>query len=257
MSIINKQKHFILLRGLSREARHWHHFEEELFALDSTVKCHYIEYPGSGRRYKEIFPINTQSLLEDINSQIQLIINNNQGDFYIISISLGGMVVLKYLESFARIVNIKKIFLINTSTSDVAPFFWRFQFKVWPNALKVVFSKNEEIKERLILDFTTNLLSASKKEEISTIYANYAKVFKLSFTNLLRQLLWAARASSPKSITTPILFLTSKKDKLCYYKCSQRLGLKYDQEVLFHDKAGHDLPLDDGKWLAEMIYSKS
>lgn len=257
MSINNKQKHFILLRGLSREARHWHHFQEELIVLDSAVKCHYIEYPGSGRRYKEIFPIKTQDLLEDINSQIQSIININQGDFYIISISLGGMVVLKYLETFERLANIKKIFLINTSTSDVAPFYWRFQFKIWSKALKVVFSKDEEVKERLILDFTTNLVSTNKKQEISRVYASYAKVFTLSLTNLLRQLLWAAKATSPKKIMTPILFLTSKKDKLCYYKCSQRLALKYNQEILYHDKAGHDLPLDDGKWLAKQIYFKS
>ena len=50
-----------------------------------------------------------------------------------------------------------------------------------------------------------------------------------------------------------MLLLTSAGDTLVDPRCSQRLARVWGLPIAEHPSAGHDLPLDDGPWLAGQI----
>lgn len=245
---MEETKNFILLRGLARESRHWWKFEDFLKKNIPGAKIFYLEYPGSGYRNSEIFPVDNSALLDDIHKQIEKIKLNEIGAFYLISVSLGGMVVMSYLNRYPGLF--KKVFLINTSSNDLSPFYERFRPGIWWDSLKVIFSKDNYYRESHILKFTTNQLSSSSLINVAKAYAGFANEFKLSNRNILRQLFWAMKSKSPVSLINDVVFISSRYDKLCYYKCGQRLAEKLLKEFLINEEAGHDLPLDDGEWLS-------
>ncbi|MBK7793953.1 MAG: hypothetical protein IPJ62_16665, partial [Betaproteobacteria bacterium] len=50
-----------------------------------------------------------------------------------------------------------------------------------------------------------------------------------------------------------VLILASANDALVDPRCSQALAEAWRATIAVHPKAGHDLPLDDGPWVAEQV----
>ena len=71
--------------------------------------------------------------------------------------------------------------------------------------------------------------------------------------NVPRQLLAAARYRAPLTLATPTLLLASAQDQLVSVACSQALARYWQCALQIHPTAGHDLPLDDGDWVARQI----
>ena len=72
--------------------------------------------------------------------------------------------------------------------------------------------------------------------------------------NALRQLLAAARYSAPEAPPpVPVLLLASARDQLVSPNCSRTLARRWGVPLAMHPSAGHDLPLDDGPWVAAEI----
>jgi hypothetical protein len=70
----------------------------------------------------------------------------------------------------------------------------------------------------------------------------------------LRQLLAAMRyrvADTPPAAA--VLVLVSAGDGLVDPRCSWRLAARWRTPLAEHPQAGHDLPLDDGPWVADQI----
>jgi pimeloyl-ACP methyl ester carboxylesterase len=51
----------------------------------------------------------------------------------------------------------------------------------------------------------------------------------------------------------PLLVLSSSGDQLVDPRCSQQLAQAWQAEHRIHPNAGHDLPLDDGEWVAQRV----
>ena len=76
----------------------------------------------------------------------------------------------------------------------------------------------------------------------------------MSAANTLRQLAAAARYRwSGSAPAQPVLVLRSAGDRLVDPACSQRIAEAWRAGLLTHPDAGHDLPLDDGPWLAAQV----
>jgi hypothetical protein len=72
--------------------------------------------------------------------------------------------------------------------------------------------------------------------------------------NALRQLLAAARFRLPHSAPrVALLLLASRRDALVDVRCSRRLAAAWACPLVEHPAAGHDLPLDDGPWVAACV----
>jgi len=47
--------------------------------------------------------------------------------------------------------------------------------------------------------------------------------------------------------------LNGARDRLVDARCSERLAQAWQVELHTHPDAGHDLPLDDGEWVARQV----
>jgi len=76
----------------------------------------------------------------------------------------------------------------------------------------------------------------------------------VSASNAMRQLLAAARFRAPEvAPPAPLLVLCSRGDRLVDPQCSIRLAAAWNARLAVHPTAGHDLPLDDGPWVAARV----
>ena len=68
------------------------------------------------------------------------------------------------------------------------------------------------------------------------------------------QLVAAARFHAlPAPPAAPTLILASRKDRLVSVECSKSLAGQWQCPLRLHASAGHDLPLDDGPWVATQV----
>jgi hypothetical protein len=82
------------------------------------------------------------------------------------------------------------------------------------------------------------------------LWCEIAKSRPVSFVNLLRQLVSAARFSLRKpDHSERITFYVSANDRLVSPMCSRDISRRWNVKLFEHPSAGHDLPLDDGPWL--------
>jgi len=72
--------------------------------------------------------------------------------------------------------------------------------------------------------------------------------------NTARQL-WAAMQFEASGLqpVPPMLLLCSKADGLVDWRCSQAISRAWGAPLRLHAQAGHDLPLDDGPWVAQAV----
>lgn len=90
--------------------------------------------------------------------------------------------------------------------------------------------------------------------EVLKNWVDYRRQYPVSSRNALRQLLAAARYRAPRARPAPpLLILTSEHDALVDTSCSRQLARHWDTSFAEHPAAGHDLPLDDGLWVARQV----
>ena len=92
---------------------------------------------------------------------------------------------------------------------------------------------------------------AAQDEQISQAWKQIQNERPISLKNSFRQIVAAAsyRPGDIKPIQ-PVLLLNGQGDRLVSPACSEMIHKKWDLELRSHLWAGHDLPLDDGAWVA-------
>lgn len=248
---MSEKKNILLLRGLTREKAHWYDFPEKLQAGNDEYRIFHLELPGAGKYSNVEFPLKTKPLVNFLNSQVEKFKKDYAGSWHIVTISLGGMVALRYLEAFPNAID--STVIINSSARDLSPIHHRMQLKIWKDILSVPFKRNANDAEKLILSFVTNLLNEDKIQEVSSCFARVKNENPMSLKNMIKQLVWAAKNSSPKKLHANLFFIASKADRMVDFNCSKKLADKYNASLELHSSAGHDIPLDDGPWLVSKI----
>lgn len=239
---------YILLRGLTREAAHWGRFPEELrHALgDATVAA--IDLPGAG----ELHTMRSPARIEDIamQCQAQALSLGLPPPYHLVALSLGAMVAVAWARQHPE--EVATAVLINTSLASQCPPWRRLRPTAWPVLLRLLLPATDVARESIIHRLTSNRpanAQATVKE-----WAALRKRHPVAAANALRQL-WAAaryRPSVPPDYTR-LLVLASRGDRLVNPDCSRRLAQAWHADYAEHPDAGHDLPLDDGAWVATRI----
>lgn len=242
--------HWILLRGLTREARHWGDFPEQLAAVPGVSGVRTLDLPGNGRRWREKSPAGISSIVEDCRARLGPT-ENRQPPHCLLAMSLGAMVATEWL--FRHPEEIETAVLINTS---MRPLGWpheRLRPRNAPALLGLLRNWHDAgAAERRILSMT------SKKElgsaELVDHWGKLRYECPVSRMNALRQLLAAARYRLPPGAApVPVLLLSSAQDGLVDSRCSARLAARWGCRHEVHAEAGHDLPLDDPRWVLARI----
>lgn len=240
---------WILLRGLSRERRHWGDFEERFARIVPESSVFAIDLPGNGA----LSALSSPTRVEDMTvfCRKDLAHRKITPPYNLFAMSLGAMVALDW--AYRHPLEIARCVLINTSVRSLSPFYHRLRPQNYLPLLNLaLLGGNPEDWEIKILRRTSRLRSA--ETDIARGWAALRRDCPPTRRNVLRQLLAAARfrARSAPPVAA-LLVLASRRDQLVDVRCSLALARDWDCPIRIHEGAGHDLPLDDAEWTARRV----
>ena len=240
---------WLLLRGLAREVRHWGDFSEALSAQSFCRHIVALDLPGIGTEKNKGAPLSITSNCDDIRERWLRVKVSHPGPWGIIGVSLGGMIGLEWISRFPE--DFKVGVLVNASARNVSPVFHRIKPKYLCSSLKAFLKSDPEKRELEFLKITSNL--KFDNVDAQKMWIEIAKDNPIKISTMLGQLMAAARFKAPKKNTVPLLFISSKADRMVDCRASQKLSEIYGARLRLHDSAGHDLTLDDQQWVLAQI----
>jgi pimeloyl-ACP methyl ester carboxylesterase len=238
----------ILLRGLTREAGHWGHFPDELRSAlgDATVAA--IDLPGAGALNGIRSPTGIDAIATQCRAQALAL--GLQPPFHLVALSLGAMVAIAWARRHPD--EIAAAVLINTSLASQCPPWRRLRPAAWPALLRLLLPATDALREAIIYRLTSNR-PASEDATVKE-WVSLRQQHPVAAANAFRQLWAAARYRPPAPPKqTRLLVLASRGDHLVDPDCSRYLAQSWHTDYAEHPDAGHDLPLDDGTWVAARI----
>lgn len=240
---------WIFLRGLTRESRHWGAFPEVFRREFPDARITAPDLAGNGELNADESPARVEQMVERLRAQLK-----EQGvrpPYQLQAMSLGAMVAVDWAARHPH--ELLGCVLINTSLRPFSPFYRRLRPANYPRLLKLaLFGGSDQDWERTILHLTSRL--DPLPDEVMANWVAIRRERPVSSRNAFRQLLAAARYSAPLARPrVPILVLGSAQDTLVDASCSRELALRWKTAFAVHPTAGHDLPLDDGPWVARQV----
>ena len=239
---------WVLLRGLTRERRHWGTFATDFAAAFANAPVITLDLPGNGELNGLRSPTRVDAMAAYCRDELRS--RSIAPPYRVLAMSLGAMVTTAWCGMHPH--EIDSAVLINTSLRPFSPVHHRFRARAllrlaltWPDAVA---------RERAIIAITSN--APVRDDTLEQQWAVYRRERPVSAANALRQL-WAA-ASFVAPATAPrarVLVLTSTRDQLVDTRCSLALAWAWQCRIESHPWAGHDLPLDDAAWVIEQVRS--
>nr|WP_087047221.1 alpha/beta hydrolase [Caballeronia ptereochthonis] len=244
--------HWILLRGLTRETRHWGEFEAAFVAhglvgAGGQVVC--IDLPGNGAERAHEAPRSVVAMMDFVRARAAAL--GVHLPCRVLAMSLGAMVATAWAERHPH--EIERLVLINTSMRPFARVHERLRPAAWPMLARIAMSwTRPERCEALIHRLTCNRGETADADIAQ--WAHLRRTHGASAANAMRQLAAAARfrarAAAPPC---PVLLLSSAGDRLVDPVCSARVAARWRAAHTVHPWAGHDLPHDDPDWTCGAI----
>jgi pimeloyl-ACP methyl ester carboxylesterase len=241
--------HWLFLRGLGRDQRHWLGFPST-WAKRFGVKTFCLDYPGVGTEAKRSSPTSIPAIRDDVRRRWKKVKDHYKGTWGLFGHSMGGMVstnwCTKYPEDFAHTVN------LNTSAhTDILSLFKRLRPDSMKKLIRILFEKDPREREKHILE----MISQKPRQRWPLEqWTEIAKKNDLKRESVNAQLLGASIFRMPKeSPFKRFLFLASSKDQMVNPICSFELAKNLECELRLHPWGGHDLVLDDPEWILDQV----
>ena len=239
---------WVLLRGLTREQAHWGHFPAELAASMAGARIVCVDLPGAGLLHQQSCPWRVEAMVDACQRQLA-----GQGvapPYRLLGLSLGGMVAAAWSRAWPQAVS--GLVLVNTSLRPYSPPQRRLRLARLPEMLWLLATADGLAIERAVLQLTSQHPERHGHAPADWLAIRQAR--PVSSANALRQLLAAARYRwQGPAPAVPVLVVRSARDGLVDPACSQRIAKAWQADLISHPDAGHDLPLDDGPWLAARV----
>lgn len=238
---------WVLLRGLTREARHWGGFSallESRIPVGDAVLA--LDLPGNGTQWREASPWSVAAMMA--SAREQLAARALPPPYVLVSLSLGGMVALEWAAVAPG--ELEACVLVNSSVRGLSPFWQRLQPACYGTLLRSLLAGTAAARERAVYAMTS---TRAPDAALIAAWVAYAESRPVSAGNALRQLVAAARFRAPARLQVPALVLASRGDRLVSPACSRAMALAWGADLREHPSAGHDLPLDDPQWIVEQV----
>ena len=237
---------WILLRGLTRESGHWGTFTAQFARAMPGYNVVALDLPGNGSLCQLASPPRVQDMVAHCRAELARRLL--PPPYFLLGMSLGAMVAVAW--SAAHPDEVAAQVLINTSLRPFSPFYQRLRPRNYGLLLRLALGDaSGERWERSILRITSN----RAHDHVLPLWQALRERHPVTRANALRQLLAAARYRAPRTLITPTLLLASAQDQLVSVACSHTLARVWQCDLQLHPTAGHDLPLDDGDWVARQI----
>lgn len=240
---MKRQEHFVLIRGLLREARHWGNFLERLQHQFPQAKFSTLDIPGNGRLNHLTSPTTIATMTEALRQQLSL-----QRPIRLIALSMGGMIAIDWMTRHPN--EVAAAVLINTSARPLSPFYHRLRWTSYLQVMKMILQSGVQ-READILSLTSNY--HRHDSALLQSWQQWQRQNPVSSVSARNQFWAALQFSITAKPQQPLLIITSSADRLVDYRCSLKLAQVWKTDYKLHEKAGHDLPLDEHAWLAQTI----
>ena len=246
---------WVLLRGLTREARHWGDMTlllaKQLESTDATTRhtVTTLDLPGNGVAASQTSPCSVRAMVESARKQMAA--TGAKPPYALMAMSLGGMVATDWAQRYPD--EVIRLVLINTSMRPYSRATERLRPASWARVILVALRwRSAQPVERGIHQLTCNR-EADRTGDLA-IWLEIRKSAPVTAANALRQLIAAARfRCSPTPPRCPVLVLSSTLDRLVDARCSAALATAWLAPHYRHPWAGHDLPHDDAPWVAQRV----
>lgn len=239
---------WVLIRGLSREAAHWGPFPAELSRALGDAPVIAVDLPGAGRLWRQPSPLRVRDMVEGCRAQLHA--QTLPPPYALLGLSLGGMVAAAW--SAAHPQEVAACVLVNSSMRPFSAAHQRLRAGHWPALLRLLGSRDEVAIEQRILALTSR--QPARHAAVLNAWLSIRRLRPVAAVNVVRQLLAAAAyrymGDAPPM---PTLVIASAMDGLVDPACSRAIARHWGAELIEHPSAGHDLPLDDGPWLAQRL----
>lgn len=212
---------------------------------DHTITT--LDLAGNGVLHQQTSRTRVQEMVTDCRAQLACQPVNPP--YHLLALSLGAMVALAWGQGYPHEVSGQV--LINTSLRPFNPFFHRLRPANYLRLMHLLLANAGPCEwERAILNMTSNRQDAS----VLPHWVAWRLANPVSRLNSLRQLAAAARFRAPLDPpNTPTLLLASAQDRLVSVCCSREMARRWSCPLVEHPSAGHDIPLDDGPWVADQV----
>lgn len=240
---------WIFLRGLTREAAHWGRFTAEFQLAMPQARIHMLDLPGNGAHRRLTSPLSVAGMVDACRDAC--IRRGIEAPVYLLAMSLGAMVAAEWARVAPEELN--GCVLINTSMRPFSPLPHRLRPANYPDLLRLALGGGSpEAIEQTVLRLTSN-----QPDQLRDVIPDWAAVRRqrpVRTGNAVRQLLAAARYRAPREAPgVPLLLLASEHDQLVDSRCSQAIADAWHCPLRMHPAAGHDLPLDDPRWVVDQV----
>ena len=240
---------WVLLRGLTRETRHWGALPAVLRDRTDAGDPLLIDLPGNGDFARLRSPANVASTVGFV--RLAALQSGAPAPYRVLAMSLGGMVATAWAQQYPH--EIERLVLINTSMRPFSRAVERLRPQVWPEVLRIA----AHWRDSPVAEAAIHRLTCNRHDTVASDLADWISIREqapVSRMNALRQLWAAARFRAddlaPRCAT---LVLSSGGDRLVDPVCSEKLAAAWQVPHIRHAWAGHDLPHDDVVWTAETI----
>ena len=242
---------WVLLRGLTREAGQWGAFPDLLRApLPAGTRVVALDLPGNGVLHAEPSPMRIEATAQACRARLHAM--GIPPPYGVVAMSLGAMVAVEWAAQHP--VELVCGVLINTSLRPFSPWYRRLRPRNSGALLRLALSSSQPSRKReaMVLALTTR--HPPQPGAVLDHWTGLRAAHPVSGVNALRQLAAAARYRAPqRAPLVPLRVVASAADGLVDPRCSHRLAQQWQLPMAEHPTAGHDLPLDDGPWLAEVV----
>ncbi len=236
-----------LIRGLARESAHWGEFYDFIKNLNDVASVTGLDLLGAGRYHKLTSPLSIKENSEFLISQID---SKSHRPRVVVSISLGSMVAIEMAQLQPSLF--AKVFVTNTSFSNLSPIHHRLQLDAFKRFYKVGRAGSLQEREMEVLSMVSR--QTGKHKAIAQQWAEIAKERPMPLKNFFRQLIAAGAyrlADRPPDV--PIVVLRSLGDQMVDPVCSKQLADHWSLPLHTHPSAGHDIFIDDPEWALKVI----
>jgi len=207
-----------------------------------------LELPGNGELNAMTSPSNIAAMASHCRTELAGL--GIPPPYHLLAMSMGAMVATAWAVSHPE--EIAACVLINTSFGAFSPVQQRLRPRAWVALLRFLFTRSERRREALIFDLTARLVDPSVP--VIDEWVAIRRSRPVHPWNALRQLLAAARFRAPLNPPAKTLILVSAGDRLVDPRCSREIARRWHCALAIHPAAGHDLPLDDGAWVAKEVH---
>lgn len=259
-------RHWILLRGLTREAAHWGDFAQRLQQALPGDTVRTLDLPGNGAWHRQQSATTVHGMVQACRSALAqrahgrphasaggaAAASEPPPRYHLLAMSLGAMVAAEWAHSAPH--EVAGCVLINTSMRPFSPVHHRLRVRNLGMLLRLAWHWQTSglAAEDIILRLTSNRVD--ERRAVLEAWAAVRAQRPVSPANAMCQLIAAASYRAPiQAPPVPVLLLASQHDQLVASRCSQALARAWGCPLQMHPFAGHDLPLDDPQWVIDGV----